>query len=129
MARFALIVLAVASPVLLIALLVGGETAGRVFALVSPLVPVALMALVEDAQTKRVRHVVFLGLLLLTLELGTVGILLRAGPAQTETFWFDLPLSTVLMLVALGLVPLLLVPAGYAALFVDDPGRRATPRR
>jgi hypothetical protein len=129
MARLALIVLAVASPVLLLALLVGGETAGWVFALVSPLVPVALMALGEDSQTAGVRHAVFLGLLLLTLELGTVGVLALAGPGRAEAVWFGLPLSTGWMLVALGLVPLLLVPAGYAVLFRDDPGRRAPPRR
>ncbi|HXV75847.1 MAG TPA: hypothetical protein VD788_05955 [Candidatus Polarisedimenticolaceae bacterium] len=125
MARFSLIALAISSPVLLLALLVGGEAGGFVFAVVAPIVPVGLMALGRDGGPRRFGVVVWLGLLWLSLEAGTLGILFATGRTGG---WLGLPAATVWMLVGLGIVPLLLVPWGFAWLWRDE-GPDATRSR
>jgi len=127
MARLARIALGAASPLLLLALLLGGGVGTWIFALVSPLVPAALILVGADRPSLD-RRVGWVALTLaLSLESGTIGILLlgnRPGP-----FVLGLPAATVLMILAFGALPLAIVPAAYAALFGtrrdDRPARRS----
>jgi len=127
MRRIALIVLATASPVLLLALLVGGEAGGWLLAVTGPLIPVALMALAGGAGPPGRRERLWLAAWLLSLEIGCVGMMLLRGRAVDDPS--ALPSSTWIMLVALGAIPLVLVAFGYAALFPGaSTGRRQDGR-
>lgn len=125
MARFARIMLGVASPLLLLACLVGGGAGTWLFVLISPLVPPALIVLgaCRGAGDRRVALVALM--LALSLELGAVSVMLL--DARSAPWLFGLPLATALMLLAFGVIPLALVPWSHAALF-RPPREGAAPR-
>jgi hypothetical protein len=110
MRRLALIALALASPALLLAFLVGGRLGGWLLVVVGPVVPVALMARVAVPSDTRRFHAAWLAAWLLSLEVGSIGLVALAGRRSSD----GLPPATVVMLVALGVVPLVLVPLGHA---------------
>ena len=112
-------VLAAGSVVCLAALLVGGPAAVWVFALVSLLLPPALIALSVPAG--RPGMVVLLVGLVALLE-GSAVAILSLGAASSQPYFFGLPLSTLIMLVGLGLAPLVLVGLGHAITFEPPSG-------
>jgi hypothetical protein len=128
MDRLGRIVLGVGSPLILVALLVGGGTGSWIFVLVAALFPPALMAIAAPATPRRgaVAGVVTLAAV---LEAGSVGVLLLDGAAAGLPWPAGLPPATFCMLALLGGVPLILVPWSFAAGWWDDrPGRGAERR-
>ena len=117
MDRIARIVLGIASPLIVMACIVGGEAGRLVFVVVTPLVPVALIALGASRPGRDRRVGWVLAALTLALEAGSIGILILSRSVSEGPTIGGLPVATVVMLVALGIVPLLLVPVCYAALF------------
>jgi hypothetical protein len=122
MKGFARIVLGIGSPVLLLAFLVGGEIGTWAFVVVGPLFPVALIALGAGGNGRSRSLAVLLLLFALSLEAGSIGILALHRWPRGDLSIFGLPPGTILMLVALGLVPFLLITLGYTALFRKDDG-------
>lgn len=127
MRRAALLLLGIGSPLLLLALLAGGEGGAMLFGLLSLLFPTALC--IAGAARGRGggawRWVLpVTGLVLL---LSGAGLLLLGERGQEEPQVLGLPPATVLMLVGLGLIPLQLTGFGYAADFrrPAGEGRRA----
>ena len=117
MDRIARIVLGIGSPLVVLACFVGGEAGILVFVAVTPLIPVALIALGASRRGRRRRVAWVLFALALTLEAGSVGVLLLSRSAGEVSFIAGLPTATIVMLLALGVAPLLLIPVCYAALF------------
>jgi len=123
MDRIALIVLGIGSPLVVLACVLGGETGRLAFVIVTPLIPVALMALGASRRGSRgsrggQRRVAWVLLALaLTLEVGSVGVLLLSRLDDGASLIAGLPAATIVMLVALGVGPLLLIPISYAVLF------------
>jgi hypothetical protein len=117
MDRIARIVLGIGSPLIVLTCVAGGEASQLVFVVVTPLIPVALIALGASRRggTRRVGWVL-LGLAL-TLEAGSLGILFLARSGGEVPFLAGLPVATLVMLLFLGVVPLLLIPVCHAALF------------
>jgi len=117
MRRVALILLGSGSPLLVLALLVGGRWAEWGFVLVSLSFPAALCAVGAMGPGRRAtagRLFLALGLLLVA---SGAGMLLLDG---REGSLLGLPPAAALMLVGLGLVPLLLTCLGYAAGFGES---------
>lgn len=117
MRRVALLFLGIGSPLLLLALLVGGEASGVFFALLSLLFPIALCVAGAargpgGGAWRRVLPAT--GLVLLV---SGAGLLFLDALGDRGLRILGLPLSTVLMLAGLGLLPLLLTGFGYAADF------------
>jgi hypothetical protein len=138
MDRIALIVLGIGSPLLVLACLLGGEAGRLTFVTVTPLIPVALIALGASRQGSRgspgnrgrQRNVAWVLLALtLTLEAGSVGVLLLSRPDDGASLVAGLPAATFVMLVALGVGPLLLIPVSYAVLFEADGQASSAERR
>lgn len=117
MDRIARIVLGIGSPLIVLACIVGGEAARVVFIVVTPLFPVALIALGASRQGRGRRLGWVLLVLALTLEAGSVGIWILGRSATGAPVFAGLPAATLVMLLFLGVVPLLLIPFCYAALF------------
>ena len=117
MDRIARIVLGIASPLALVACFVEGETGRVTFVVVTPLIPAALIALggARSGEGRRLAWVV-LGLTVM-LEAGSVGVMLLSRPDTSSTLVAGLPASTLVMLLALGVGPLLLIPVSHALLF------------
>lgn len=120
MKRLSLGFLGLASPLLLLALLLGGAWMTWLFATLSMLVPVALIALGAarpGAGAPPWRALLALAML---LEAGAIGLPLLAGnPARIA----GLPPATLWMLVLLGLAPLVLVASAFALDFDRFSGR------
>jgi hypothetical protein len=118
MDRIARIVLGVGSPLIVLSCIVGGEASRLVFVVVTPLIPVALIALGASRRGGGSRWIGWvLVALALTLEAGSLGILFLARSGAEALSVGGLPASTLVMLLVLGVVPLLLIPVCYAALF------------
>lgn len=127
MRRVALLFLGIGSPLLLLALLAGGQAALFLFALLSLLFPIALCVLGAargrgGSAWRRVLPAT--GLVLL---LSGAGLLFIHAPPGEGTRILGLPLSTVLMFAGLGLLPLLLTGLGYAADFRRPAGEDRHP--
>ena len=105
---------------LLFAFLVGGEIGTWTFVVVGPLFPVALIALGAGGEGRSRGLAVVLLVFALSLEAGSIGILALHRWPRDDLRIFGLPPGTMLMLVALGLVPLLLITLSYTALFRKD---------
>lgn len=117
MDRIARIVLGIVSPLIVIACIVGGEAGQWVFVVATPLVPVALIALgASRPGGDRRLGWVLLGMTL-AFEVGSIGILVLSRSGGESPSSAGLPAATVIMLIVLGVVPLLLIPVSYAALF------------
>jgi hypothetical protein len=114
MRHAALLVLAIGSPVMLTAFVVGGRWAEWVFVLIAMLFPAALCALGAAGRGRRSPLPWILGGLVAILELTAIGILLLGARG---TWVLGLPPATALMLVGFGLVPLLWTGLGYAVDF------------
>lgn len=117
MDRIARIVLGVGSPLIVLSCIVGGEASRLVFVVVTPLIPVALIALGASRRGGSRWIGWVLVALTLTLEAGSLGILFLARSGAEALAVGGLPASTLVMLLVLGVVPLLLIPVCYAALF------------
>ena len=117
MDRIARIVLGIGSPLILLACIVGGEVARVVFVVVTPLIPVALIALGASRRGGNRRIGWALLALALTLEVGSIGILYLGRSGAEAATYAGLPAATIVMLLVLGVGPLLLIPICYAALF------------
>jgi hypothetical protein len=99
---------------------VEGRLGGALFACVAALMPAALIAAAASRRGAAGRHLPVLLGLTLTLEAGTLGILWLGRPGAAGGPVAGLPPAAWVMLIVLGLVPLLLIPASYAASFEDD---------
>jgi hypothetical protein len=117
MDRIGRIVLGVGSPLIVLACFVGGEASRLVFVVVTPLIPVALIALGASRRGGSRWIGWVLVALALTLEAGSLGILFLGRSGAEALSVGGLPASTLVMLLVLGVVPLLLIPVCYAALF------------
>jgi hypothetical protein len=130
MKRAARIVVALGAALLLLASALGGVAGAWLFAAAAPLVPGGLIVHAAPRRgNRRGALAVALGLVV-ALETGSLGLLAIRGAAMGPEHGSGLPPATILMLVALGLVPLLLVPLGYALSFgprrpSSSEGRRA----
>lgn len=125
MTRLARIVLGAASPLLLLACLVGGGVGTWLFVLVSPLFPPALIVL-GACREGGDRRPAFVALVLaLSLELAALGVALSGGPPSGGPFVLGLPAATLWMLLGFGVLPLALVPWSYARLFSAGAARAA----
>jgi hypothetical protein len=114
MRRVALLFLGIGSPLLLVALLVGGESAGVFFALLSLLFPVAICvagAARGAGGTAWRRVLPAVGFVLLV---SGAGLLFLDALGDRGLRILGLPPSTVLMVAGLGLLPLLLTGFGCA---------------
>jgi len=111
--------LAVASLLLLVSLLVPGTLAGTLFALLGVAFPVGLIALGAVRRGRLDRRVVLaLVLLLAVLEGSTIAIMALSGSgAPRAPGPVGLPEATVVQLVGLWLLPLPLVALAYAWTF------------
>jgi hypothetical protein len=110
--RFLLVALTVMSPLLLVALLAGGAWAEWCVAAITLAFPVVLASL--GAATAGAHRVLWA--LLLVLEAAGLAVLaLAAAPPGGRVL--GLPPATWVLLLGLGLVPLVLVTAGYARAF------------
>jgi hypothetical protein len=111
--------LAVASLLLLVSLLVPGALAGALFALLGVAFPVGLIALGATRRGRLDRRVALaLALLLALLEASTVGILALSGSgAAAAPRLLSLPGATLVQLLGLWLLPLPLVALAYAWTF------------
>jgi len=120
--RAALAFLAAASPVLVVCQFAGGPAAGRVFAGVAVLFPLALIA-AGISPSRRGRWTVRLLVVAAALFLlATAGLFLVTGSDGAGRIVLGTPVPLALVLVGFGLVPLVLFPVLYAATF--DEGDR-----
>lgn len=117
MDRIAPIVLGIVSTLIVMACVLGGEAGQWAFAVATPLVPVALIALGGSRRGGGRRFGGVLLVLTLALEAGSIGIMVLSRSGSDGSSSAGLPPATLVMLVALGVVPLLLIPVSYAALF------------
>jgi hypothetical protein len=124
MKSVALPLLALGSPLLLVASISGGPWAEWCFTLVVTLFPAALCFLGAAAGRDRKRWAPAALGLILPLS-GAVLLLLRA-PGRSAGRILGLPPATAWMLIGLGLIPLLLTGFGYAAEFRGARGDERT---
>jgi len=116
--RSALAFLGIASPLLLISLGVGAVTPFVVLAVAFPVALMALGAARDPARRRRPRWLAATLLaLLLILEVSFLAMLHLRGRIDEAAWPGGFPLASWILLVGVGLFPLLLVPAAYAALF------------
>ncbi len=113
MKRLGLVFVGIASPVMLLACVVGGPLAGRVFALLAVLFPIALIGLGTSRLSRRAG---------LRVALAGVGLLSVASTVGLLTLEGRPGLSLLLMICGLGLVPLIVLVTAYAATF-DEASR------
>jgi len=105
MDRIARIALGIGSPLIVLSCIVGGPVASATFVVVTSLVPAALIASATWRRGADRRIVWALIVLVVTLESGSLVVVFSEGA------------GAVLGMIALGVVPLLWIPASYAAAF------------
>ena len=115
--RAALAFLAAASPALLILFAVPWGPAEVVFALLVMAYPVALIVVAIDRDGRLAGRWLPLAVLLVFLELCTVGMLLLRGRVLDGPWLGGLPLAAAIQLYGVFLAPLLLVALAYALTF------------
>jgi hypothetical protein len=127
--RIAPPVLTVTALLLLGACLVPGTTAEWIYLLLVPLFPVLLVLLASERRGSSSRRLD--GLLLVLAVLLTVSTLaIRLLDSRPDPPWiWGLPLSALVMLGGLVLLPLLLVGLGFAGTFDPPPASAAGVRR
>ena len=119
--RFALVVIGLASPSILAAMVFGGSIAETAFVTLSLLLPVALIALGASRRGRLTGGMVgLLAVLALLLEGSAVAILWLSHAPREDPVRGGLPPATAIMIGLLGLGLLLLVPLGYGALRPRD---------
>lgn len=121
--RAALLFLAVASPLFLLAFLLGTASGEVLFAVLAMAFPVALIALGGQRRGHLGRLFWPLAALLLILEACVVLMLAQRGQILDATWLGGLPLAAAVQVYGLFLAPLLLVSFAYAWTF-DDHGLR-----
>lgn len=113
----ALVVLAVGSPLLLVAFWVGGPVGTAVAALLVGLLPAALFALGAGSKLHRLRRRLVLWLLLLALSGGVLAVYGTASTDLAQVWLAGFPLPTALLIYGVGLGMLIATGAFYAAVF------------
>jgi hypothetical protein len=116
--RSALVFLGIASPLLLVSLWLGAAAPFVVLAVAFPVGLMALGAARGGAGRRRPKLVAaVLIALLVILEVSFVAMLNLRGRLEEAAWPLGFPLASWILLVGVGLLPLLLIPAAYATLF------------
>lgn len=115
--RTALAFLAFASPALLVLFSVPWRPAEEIFAVLVMAFPVALIVVAIDRDGRLAGRRLPLAVLLVFLELCTVGMLVLRGRVLDGPWLGGLPLAAAIQLYGVFLAPLLLVALAYALTF------------
>ncbi len=113
----ALTVLAVGSPLLLVAFWVGGPVGTAVAALLVGLLPAALFALGVGSRLRRLRRRLAFWILLLALSGGVLAVYGLASGSWAHVWWAGFPLPTALLIYGVGLGMLIATGVFYALAF------------
>jgi len=125
MQRLALVTMALLSPLILVASVLGGPVGETIFALAAVLFPAAICARAARSSAGRLLAAALV-VMLLSMAVGLLTID-PAGPPRA-----GLPMATWWMLIAGGLAPLILITLGYAAVYrrersAGPPGKPPPP--